>query len=106
VGVQLTYEERDRLRREVSSKLAQIEPRLDPSRYRLELHQVLDERGRKLNDLCVIEMVVPATDSTEPYYTGGGEVWVKSDGVKQKVKGTALTDFVKQRLSRVAVRNF
>jgi hypothetical protein len=38
VGVRLNYAERDKVRRDVTSKLNQIEPRVDPSRYRLELH--------------------------------------------------------------------
>jgi hypothetical protein len=42
--------------------------------------------------------VVPASDSSEPYYTGGGDAWVKVDGNKQKLKGIALTDFIKQRV--------
>jgi SAM-dependent methyltransferase len=50
VGVHLPYQERDRLRREVTSKLNQIEPRVDPSKYRIHLHQVRDEHGQNVQD--------------------------------------------------------
>lgn len=98
VGVQLTYRERDRLRRDISAKLSQIQPSIDPSQYRVELHQVRDEGGMDVHDKYVVEMVVPAPNSREPYYTGGGDAWVKVDGVKQKLRGVALTDFIRRRL--------
>ncbi len=101
VGVRLNDRERDKVRRDVSSKLNQIEPRVDPSRYRIEIHKVRDEQGRHpIPDLCIVEMIVPAPQSAGPFYTGGGDAWVKIDGGKQKLKGVALTDFIKQRLSK------
>jgi DNA modification methylase len=100
VGVRLSYQERDKVRRDVSAKLNQIEPRVDPSRYRVEIHEVHDEHGQNVPDMCVVEMVVPASDSSEPYYTSGGDAWVKVDGIKQKLKGIALTDFMKHRLTK------
>jgi DNA modification methylase len=100
VGVRLSYQDRDKVRRDVSAKLNQIEPRVDPSRYRVEIHEVHDEHGQKVPDLCVVEMIVPASHSAEPYYTSGGDAWVKVDGNKQKLKGIALTDFIRQRLAR------
>jgi hypothetical protein len=103
LGVHLSYEERDKVRRDVSAKLNEIQPRLDPSRYRVEIHEVRDEHGQKVPDLCVVEMVVPAPDSNDPYYTGSGDTWVKVDGNKQKLKGIALTDFIKQRLGKESV---
>jgi hypothetical protein len=51
-------------------------------------------------DSWVVELVAPASGSAEPYYTAGGEAWVKADGAKQKLKGIALTDFTKQRLTK------
>jgi len=100
LGVHLDYQDRDRLRRDVSAKLSQIEPKIDPSKYRIEIHQVRDECGIDVADRFVIEIVVPAPDSPDPYYTGGGDAWVKVDGIKQKLKGIALTDFIKHRLGR------
>ncbi len=99
VGVRLTYTERDKVRREVTSKLNQIEPRLDPSQYRIEIHEVCDDHGAPIHEMCVVEMIVPAPHSKEPFYTGSGDSWVKVDGGKQKLKGVVLTDFIRQRLN-------
>jgi len=100
VGVQLSFQDRDNLRRKVRSKLNEIEPKLDPAKYRIEIHKVRDDHGYPVPDTWVVELVVPASGSTEPYYTAGGEAWVKVDGAKQKLKGIALTDFIKQRLTK------
>jgi predicted HTH transcriptional regulator len=97
-GVRRSYHDRDRIRRDVSAKLNQIEPRIDPSQYRIEIHGVDDEHGTNVPDICVVELVVPASNTPEPYYTGGGEAWVKVDGNKQKLRGIALTDFIKRRM--------
>jgi hypothetical protein len=97
VGVRLNYEDRDKVRRDVTSKLNQIEPRINPSQYRIEIHGIHDEYGARIPDTCVVELVVPATNSRDPYYTGGGDAWVKVDGSKQKLKGIVLTAFVKSR---------
>jgi DNA modification methylase len=98
VGVRLRYHERDKLRRDVSSKLNSIEPRVDPSKYRIEIYEVSDSQGKPIADLHVVELVVPASNSNEPYFTGSGEAWVKVDGSKQKLRGIALTDFIRRRI--------
>ena len=99
-GVRLSYQDRDKVRRNLSVKLSQTEPRVDPSQYRVEIHEVHDEHGKKVPDICVVELVVPAADSSAPYYTGGGELWVKVDGNKQKLKGPALIDFIRRRIEK------
>jgi hypothetical protein len=53
----------------------------------------------------VVEIVVPASGSTEPHYTEGGDAWVKVDGTTQNLKGIVLTDFIEQRLAKVATRS-
>lgn len=94
VGVPLNYEQRDKVRRDAHAKLSTIEPRIDPSQYRLEMHDIHDELGAKVPDICIVELIVPRSNFVGPYYTGGGEAWVKVDGSKQKLKGPALTDFI------------
>lgn len=101
VGVPLNFEQRDKVRRDAHAKLSTIEPRIDPSQYRLEMHDIYDELGAKVPDICIVELVVPRSNSVGPYYTGGGEAWVKVDGSKQKLKGPALTDFIRFRIEKV-----
>jgi len=80
------------------SKLSTIKPKVDPSGFTVEIHPIHDEYGGKVPDICIIELVVPAPNSFGPYYTGGGEVFVKLKGSKQKLKGPALTEFIKTRI--------
>jgi hypothetical protein len=97
VGVRLSYTDRDKIRRDVTAKLNQIDPHLDPSQYRIEIHGILDELGSKIPDLCIVELVVPEPKLPGPYYTGGGDAWVKVGGNKQKLKGSALTAYIKNK---------
>lgn len=95
VGVQLTARERDLLRREVTSKLGTIQPQIDPTQFRLILHPVSSRSS--IEDLFVVELVVPRTDSSDPFYTGSHAVFVRLDGAKKKLSGPQLTAWIKQR---------
>jgi len=86
VGVHLDHRQRDEVRKAVINKLSQIEPVIAPSLYRLELHQVKDQARAPIQDLYVVELVVPrAPQSDYLYGTGKGEVWVKTDSGKKKL---------------------
>ena len=69
VGVTLPQSERDRLRRAVLDKLHSIQPKIDPTQFRLEIHSVLN--APTASDLAVVELIVPRMDQPEPFYTGG-----------------------------------
>jgi hypothetical protein len=62
------------------------------------MHDIYDELGTKVPDICIVELVVPLSKSAGPYFTGGGEAWIKLDGSRQKLKGPALTEFIKHRI--------
>jgi len=84
VGVQLNYEQRDRIRRQVWEKLFTIQPATALTKYRVELHPPYDGTEEIL-DLYVIELVVPAGDPRTMYTTARGVVFVKTDGGKRKL---------------------
>lgn len=99
VGVPLTYVQRDKLRLDLVSKLNEIQPRIDPTKYRVSLHPVIGSDNSLEADLFVIEVHVPAQECYEPYYTGGHECFVRVDGCKKKLGGPALTDWIKEKLT-------
>lgn len=99
VGVPLTYEHRDKLRLDVVSKLNEIQPKIDPTKYRVSLYPVIGGDNSLVPDLYVIEVYVPSQECHEPYYTGGHECFVRVDGCKKKLGGPALTDWIKQKLT-------
>jgi hypothetical protein len=97
-GVQLNYEEQDKLERQVTEKLFNIQPGLDPGVIEINLHPVYEIES--IPDRYVVELVVyPGTHIPRgPYYTGGGEVFVKTDAGKKKLQGQELTDWIIRHL--------
>ncbi len=85
VGVKLDYAQRDAVRRVVSEKLSQIRPPVPISAFSCEFHPVRDDAGHFTPDLYVCELEVPKGSDRELYATGGGEVFVKTDGGKRKL---------------------
>ncbi len=100
VGVRLNFQERDDVRSVVSQKLNGIRPPIDPTAYRIDFQEIYDTNYNLISDLYVIEITVPHVFTTDPYYTGGDEAFVRVDGVKRKLSGPALTDWIKRRLSQ------
>ena len=97
VGVRLDHQERDRLRRDVTSKLHSIQPQIDPTRFSFELHAIVEPNTGE-SGLYVAELVVPASETNDPYYTSGNEMFVRLDGVKKRLTGPQLTAWIRQRL--------
>ncbi|MCI5192668.1 MAG: ATP-binding protein [Candidatus Electrothrix sp. AU1_5] len=96
-GVQLNYSERDELRRTVHEKLCKITPKLDPSQFRIELHGVQNEENHYISDLYIVELTIPTSISTTPYFTESGKTWVKVDGAKKSLIGPALVEWILRR---------
>lgn len=87
VGVPLNAADRDRLRRVVTEKLHKVTPTLAPSAYSIEFHRV--EGGtHKSEDLCLVEVLVPAFCDQILFATGKQEVYIKTDAGRKKL--TAL----------------
>ena len=97
VGVHLSSQQRDELRRVVTDKLHSIQPPLDPTRFRIELHPVSGEAVAL--DAFVVELRVPASGSTSPYFAAGTQAYVRLDAANKKLNGQQLTDWIKKRLA-------
>ena len=103
VGVKLNSVERNELRRSVTSKLHGIQPASDPTHFRFELRVV--KGGAAVEDeLFVAELSVPGGEVDLPYYTGGGDAFVRVDGIKRKLKGPELTAWIKRRIGARGTR--
>lgn len=94
VGVALSDGDRDRLRRDVMAKLGEIQPQIDPSQFRLEIHKL--EGGDE--NRFVIELSVPPGAPSTPYYTSSHQCFVRLEGVKRKLTGPQLTDWIQRRI--------
>jgi hypothetical protein len=98
-GVQLEYNKRDEIRRVVTEKLAQIQPAIAPTQYRIEFHRVYDGVSESaIPDLYVVELVVPRASSNTLYFTGRSETYVKTDGGKKRLTGPEIQEEIIKRL--------
>lgn len=93
VGVMLDEQQKNDIRTKVSQKLAAVEPSI-VGHWKLEFHNVCDFQGGIVADLWVVELVVPPPRERDVFYTGSGELFVKTDGGKQKLQGSAVTAFI------------
>lgn len=97
VGVRLSFKERDRLRRVASEKLNGIKPKIDPTQYRIVLHQVYDVNDKTIPDVWVVELRVPRPIFPGPYFTGSDKLFAKVDGIKLKLEGPTLAEWIMRR---------
>jgi mRNA-degrading endonuclease toxin of MazEF toxin-antitoxin module len=96
-GVKLTPAERDEVRKEVVGKVAGIQPHVDIVQLRLEFHEVLEDRAI-VADLFVVELSVPRGEPTTMHFTSGGDAFVRLDGVKLKLKGPQIQQWILGRM--------
>ena len=97
VGVTLNDQKRDEVRRIVSEKLGSIEPPISVGDWHLEFHNVYDLQGETIENLWVIELVVPPPQEKDVFYTNSGKLFVKTPGGKQKLLGPQGTEFIRSR---------
>jgi hypothetical protein len=99
VGVKFSREERDRMRRVVLEKLQAIQPPVPISTYSIQLYPVMaaEDETKALEDLFVVQISIPPGDLKELYYTGGNEVFVKTDSGRKKLTGPQITAELRHR---------
>jgi len=94
-SVTLNAQNKDKFRLAINNKLQSIEPKLDPTLISVLFHSV-----EQKTDSYVIELLVPKSNSKGLYFNQSGDSWVKINGANQKLKGTALQDFIIRRLQK------
>jgi len=97
VGVKLTYDDRDKLRREISNKLSQINPHVPHQNYKIKNHNIYNSIYEKIEGLFIVEVIVIPTDSQFFYATAKDEVYMKTDGGKKKMKMQELQIEIRDR---------
>ena len=97
-GVILNEQQRNETRTKVSEKLGAIQPSISPEDWQLEFHNVYDSQGEIIEDLWVIELVIPPPQERNVFYTGSSDLFVKTVGGRQKLRGQQITEFILRRL--------
>ncbi len=85
VGVKLNKKQRDEIRKEIQSQINNILPPLTSDICDLRFQVILDDKNNIINDLYIVELKIRHKFSKNLYSTGKGEVFIKKDGVKQKL---------------------
>lgn len=93
VGVELSSQQKDEIRRGITNKMDAIRPHVDIASIRIIFHPVYN-KNLPVPDLYVVELSVPRGDSQRLYFTGGDEAFVRVDGVKQKLRGPAIQQWI------------
>ena len=96
VGVNLNNQQRDEVRRKVSEKLGAVQPPISVEDWQLELHSVYDLNRETIEDLWVVELLAPPLQRKDVFYTGSGELHVKTEGGKKKLLGPEGTEFIRR----------
>ena len=97
-GVILNEQQRNETRTKVSEKLGAIQPSISVEDWQLEFHNVYDSQGEIIEDLWVIELVIPPPQERDVFYTGSSDLFVKTEGGRQKLRGQQITEFILRRL--------
>ena len=91
-SLKLTTKMKDDIRRVVGDKINVIEPPIDPTQIGVFFHEVLNaENG------YVLEVNIPRSQSELLYFNSSGETWVRLNGSKKKLQGSALQDYIIKR---------
>lgn len=97
-GVLLNEQRRNETRTKVSEKLGAIQPSISPEDWRLKFHNVYDLQGEIVEDLWVVELVVFPPQKRDVFYTGSSDLFVKTEGGRQKLRGQQITEFILRHL--------
>lgn len=91
-GVALSSKQRDELRRAINDKLNNIEPKTDPTRFKLDLLPLGGE-------LFVVSLAVPRVTGG-PFYASGRHAYVRLDGANKLLSGPQLTAWITDRAAK------
>jgi hypothetical protein len=97
LGVKLSTFSKDDVQKGIYNKIASIKPSIDPTFFKLIFHNIFS-KDCLVDDLYIIEFYVPKSNSRNLYFTGGNETFVRIEGVKQKLLGPAIQDWIERRL--------
>ena len=96
IGVKLDDRARNDLLEKVPNKLNNIQPPISPKHCKLEFHNVYDLQRETVEDLWVIELVVPPPQEKRVFFTGSRsrKLFVRDGAVTRELQGPAMAEFI------------
>lgn len=97
VGVLFSQANRDDIRKSLSELFLSIKPEITPSSFSILFHPIHD-KDKAIDDLYLLEIVVPPIHSKYLYSTSKGEVYMKTDAGKKKLSIMQIQLELEQRI--------
>lgn len=94
-SLKLTSKIKDDIRKAINTKINVIEPPIDPTQIGVFFHEIPNT-----DNGYVLEVNVPRSQSERLYFNSSGETWVRLNGCKKKLQGSALQDYIIKRLQK------
>ncbi|MFS0890986.1 ATP-binding protein [Peribacillus frigoritolerans] len=92
----------DEIKKDIYNCLREIQPKISANHYQIEFHSVYDKDSQVVENLYVLEVVVPPSfDKRAVYFENGKNLYIRLDGVKHQLKGTEITSFIQGKLLEV-----
>ncbi|WP_257963798.1 ATP-binding protein [Carnobacterium maltaromaticum] len=94
-GFKAQRSELDELKKDMYSILETIEPKISGDNYLIRFHEVYLDEEELFPDMYVLEVVVPNRSRlNEVFFDHGSDVYLKLDGIRKKLKGSEIVDFI------------
>lgn len=94
-GFKAQRSELDELKKDMYSILETIEPKISGDNYLIRFHEVYLNEEELFPDMYVLEVVVPNRSRlNEVFFDHGSDVYLKLDGIRKKLKGSEIVDFI------------
>ncbi|WP_260399521.1 ATP-binding protein [Peribacillus simplex] len=92
----------DEIKQAIYSSIREIQPQISANHYQIEFHSVYDKDSEVIEDLYVLEVIVPPSfDKRAVYFENGKNLHIRVDGVKQQLKGTEISSFIQGKLLEI-----
>lgn len=92
----------DKIKQAIYNSLREISPPISGNHYQINFHPVYNANSQVINDLYVLEVVVPPSrDKKAIYFDKGKDLHIRLDGVKHQLKGTEIVSFIQSKTFEV-----
>lgn len=90
---------RDEIHKVIYSNLRNIDPGVSSDHYEVIFHPIFNGNGEEIKEKFILEVSVPATKSkSEIHFNKGKELFIRSKGVKELLRGSEIVSFIRRRL--------
>lgn len=90
VGVEISTSDRDNIRIGIQNKINNIQPKVDPTTFKLKFIEV----EGTATDTFVVIAEIPKANTAKVYFSESGKCWVRVNGATQSINGPAIQELI------------